>query len=272
MPLRPWFDTLRPYGIAWPGEETVASLREIWPEESGPLSGLGMPLRVTESGADQGAVAYELGIANSGQLPTRNNAHDWFNALMWLAYPQTKRALNRLQAEQAEQVSAGLTNSASGKGLTRTRIRDALTVLDENGAVFVTPCAEKVEALSQFRWRELFVRGRTDWVSTTSIFLIGHALLEKLEHPHLGVCAHAAVWLMPEIEWKQFCELGSSQRRARVDAWLACWLLEHLTTPQVLQPLPVLGVPGWWAANEDECFYNNTVVFRAGRSVRPRSK
>ena len=27
-------------------------------------------------------------------------------------------------------------------------------------------------------------------------------------------------------------------------------------------PLPVLGVPGWWAANEDPAFYGQTQVFR----------
>jgi hypothetical protein len=29
--------------------------------------------------------------------------------------------------------------------------------------------------------------------------------------------------------------------------------------------LPVLGVPGWWAANEDPAFYADSTVFRAPR-------
>jgi hypothetical protein len=30
-------------------------------------------------------------------------------------------------------------------------------------------------------------------------------------------------------------------------------------------PLPVLGVPHWWAANEDPMFYADAQVFRAPR-------
>ncbi|MFN7122209.1 MAG: DUF3025 domain-containing protein, partial [Hydrogenophaga sp.] len=30
-------------------------------------------------------------------------------------------------------------------------------------------------------------------------------------------------------------------------------------------PLPVLGVPGWWPANEDAGFYADASVFRAPR-------
>ena len=36
--------------------------------------------------------------------------------------------------------------------------------------------------------------------------------------------------------------------------------------PAELAPLPVLGVPGWWAANEAASFYDNRDYFRPGRS------
>jgi hypothetical protein len=29
--------------------------------------------------------------------------------------------------------------------------------------------------------------------------------------------------------------------------------------------LPLLGVPGWWAGNEEESFYDNAFYFRTGR-------
>jgi len=29
-------------------------------------------------------------------------------------------------------------------------------------------------------------------------------------------------------------------------------------------PLPVLGVPGWWPANDDLAFYDDPAVFRRG--------
>ena len=51
------------------------------------------------------------------------------------------------------------------------------------------------------------------------------------------------------------------------------------TTPAKLAlkpflPLPVLGVPGWWPANELPGFYDDRAVFRdvAGQAARPDRK
>ena len=43
---------------------------------------------------------YEAWIFQTGSVPTRDLAHDRLNAMMWLLYPQTKAALNRLQADE----------------------------------------------------------------------------------------------------------------------------------------------------------------------------
>lgn len=48
-------------------------------------------------------------------------------------------------------------------------------------------------------------------------------------------------------------------------------MVAHLT-PQALaakpfNPLPVLGVPGWWAENENFCFYDDSLVFRSARAA-----
>jgi len=40
---------------------------------------------------------------------------------------------------------------------------------------------------------------------------------------------------------------------------------ERFLAPQMLSPLPVLGVPGWWPENEREDFYDNERYFRRGR-------
>lgn len=39
--------------------------------------------------------------------------------------------------------------------------------------------------------------------------------------------------------------------------------------PKPFAPLPVLGVPGWWAANAEPGFYADPAVFRAPRSPTP---
>ena len=73
---------------------------------------------------DAGAAAYEAHIAATGRVPTRENAHDLFNALAWLAFPLTKAALNARQA--AELARDGVRGS-------RGPVRDAATLIDESG-------------------------------------------------------------------------------------------------------------------------------------------
>jgi len=50
---------------------------------------------------------------------------------------------------------------------------------------------------------------------------------------------------------------GAAQRLAQAAA---------LDSTRMLAPLPILGVPGWEAANERESFYDDASVFRPGRS------
>jgi hypothetical protein len=38
-----------------------------------------------------------------------------------------------------------------------------------------------------------------------------------------------------------------------------------LEAPAVLQPLPVLGIPGWWPRTVEEGFYSDVSYFRPGR-------
>ena len=42
-------------------------------------------------------------------------------------------------------------------------------------------------------------------------------------------------------------------------------VVPDIVTPRAFSPLPVLGVPGWWHANEDARFYDNAAYFREGR-------
>ena len=179
--------------------------------------------------------AYEAFIARTACVPTRDNLHDLFNGLVWLKFPQLKRRLNELQAQQLAQ---------QGVQSTRGAVRDALTLFDENAAVLQAP-EVLCQALRDRDWHALFVTHRDAWVDAC-LTLIGHALMEKLTQPRKAITAH--VWLIP-----QHCDLQAH-------------LLEVLT-PKLLAskphwPLPVLGVPGWWAANEVADFYDDEQVFR----------
>ena len=49
---------------------------------------------------------------------------------------------------------------------------------------------------------------------------------------------------------------------ADIDAWMAGDLSADKLAGKPFAHLPVLGVPGWWAANENPDFYADTSVFR----------
>lgn len=180
--------------------------------------------------------AYEAFIARTGCVPTRHNLHDFFNGLIWLSYPRTKRRLNALQAEQI---------ALLGTSGPRGPLRDALTLFDENAAVLQAP-EELIDALRRRDWRSLFVAKRSMW-ECARLVVFGHALMEKLMQPRKAITAH--VWIVEELS----------------DSALAASLSPERLAAKTFLPLPVLGVPGWWSANEDASFYDDVDVFRPAR-------
>jgi hypothetical protein len=190
-------------------------------------------LRFVDHSALPAGEPYESFIARTACVPARDNLHDLFNGLMWLSYPQTKRRLNALQAEQI---------ALHGTSGPRGALRDALTLFDENAAVLQAP-AKLVAALRQRDWRTLFIAQRSLWQSARLV-IFGHALMEKLMQPRKAITAH--VWVSEEL----------------TDGALASSLTHERLVTKVFLPLPVLGVPGWWKANEEPCFYDDADVFR----------
>ena len=199
------------------------------------------------------AEAYEAFIARTACVPTRDNLHDLFNGIAWLRFPALKRRLNELQAEQ---IAASL---AAGTSTQRGAVRDVLTVFDENAALWEAP-AILVQALSERDWRGLFVTHREAW-DRARLTLFGHALLEKLAQPRKAITAH--VWLMPD-EPPAGGGCKSPIGEQAITRFAASLTPARLATKPHL-PLPVLGVPGWWSANEQDGFYDDSDVFRPPR-------
>ncbi len=185
--------------------------------------------------------AYEDFIAATAQVPTREGLHDFFNALCWMHFPLAKKRLNRLQAHEI---------ARDGVGQVRGPVRDAATVFDENALLIQTSDALWT-SLSEHRWRHAFVDQRSAWAHTR-LWTFGHAALEKLVQPYKSITAH--LWRVPE-----------SVKPADMDAWLAQDLSVHKLSRKPFSPLPVLGVPGWWAANQAPNFYADASVFRPRR-------
>jgi len=190
-------------------------------------------------------MAYERYIFETGQVPTREGLHDFFNGLIWLHFPQSKRQLNRGQAAEIER---------SGVGPVRGAVRDALTVFDENAVLLQAP-QPLWQALQARQWRRLFIELRPLWAQARLV-LFGHALMEKLVAPSKAITGHVYDQPVP-------LELGTDL--PAWDAWLARRLAATDWARKPFVPLPVLGVPGWWAANEAPGFYEDAQVFRAPR-------
>jgi hypothetical protein len=185
---------------------------------------------------------YEHYIFNSGQCPTREGLHDFFNGLCWMRFAQTKKKINQLHA--AELAGAGAT-------AWRGPVRDALTVFDENAAFLLAP-QPLWDALIARDWRRLFIELRPLWPQA-QLVLFGHALLEKLVCPRKPITAHV------------YQAQAAIDSIAELDAWVAGDLSAAKLAGKPFTPLPVLGVPGWWPENEDFSFYDDVTVFRPRR-------
>jgi hypothetical protein len=240
---RPWLAPYRQLGAAVAaqladGADVAAALNHVAIASAVTLAGL--PLRFVPQAALDSNEPYETFIRRSGQVPTRDNLHDLFNGLAWLAFAPLKAQLNALHAAQI---------ARDGIGARRGAVRDALTLFDENGAWWAAP-ASLAEALRRRDWHALFVEHRALWQHARPT-LFGHALLEKLTRPRKAITAH--VWLLPESD-DPLAALSSQLEPQRMAA-------------RPYLPLPVLGVPLWWPANADSGFYGDESVFRPQRAA-----
>ncbi len=188
--------------------------------------------------------AYEDFIFKTGQVPTRDGLHDFFNGLCWHRFPLAKRRLNQLQAAEI---------ATQGVCATRGPVRDALTLFDENVVLMHAPDAVW-DALQARDWLTLFVDLREQW-QYVHLVLFGHALVEKLVTPYKSITAHV---------YRVANEVNPHDEAA-LDAWLVQDLQPSKLATKPYEPLPVLGVPGWWAANGERAFYEDTQVFRPKR-------
>jgi hypothetical protein len=194
--------------------------------------------------------AYEDFIFKTAQVPTRDGLHDFFNGLCWHRFPLAKRRLNQLQAAEIE---------AQGVRSTRGPVRDALTLFDENVVLMHAP--DEVWAALQARdWLKLFVDLRDQW-QQVHLVLFGHALVEKLVTPYKSITGHV---------YRVSNEVNPHDEAA-LDAWLVQDLQPAKLATKPYEPLPVLGIPGWCAANAERVFYEDVNVFRPKRETVPKT-
>lgn len=202
--------------------------------------------------------AYEHFIAQTAQIPTRNNFHDLLNGLIWLNFPRSKVAMNA--KHEAEIAQYGLGN-------TRTATRNALTLLDENGGIVVSCEQSVLKALQAFDWQGALWHQRQSWLQgDTKFFPTGHALLEKLMMPRKAITSHVLLCYVDKNWFRQTVE----QQRHALDGWLSQLIANTSLYPKMLQPLPIFGIPNFCQRQTPD-FYADTAVFRQ-RGTRPLVK
>ncbi|KIF81164.1 DUF3025 domain-containing protein [Noviherbaspirillum autotrophicum] len=220
-------------------------------EQIGLKNHRGLPIHFVPQASLPRGMAYEAFISATGGVPTRENLHDFFNALVWLTFPQIKVQLNALQA--AEIAKSNAIPAARGK------VRDAATIFDENAALLVVRDASMIEALRAHDWREVFIERRHEFGQRCDVWLFGHALMEKLVSPYKAITAHA--W--PVLAGDEYFGMPQRDKRVWIDGIVTDQLAGGCVTAG-FTPLPVLGLPGWWEG-QDQAFYADVSVFRPKR-------
>lgn len=205
--------------------------------------------------------AYEAHIGQYQKIPTRDNLHDWFGACIWQAFPKTKALLNAKHLHHIHH------NNSDNK---RNRVRDTITVFDENGAVLVVSDDDIGDniamALIRFDWQSCLIKHRAYWYHPTNtantkakVFIFGHALLEQLINPYKSLCSHTFIIKTNS----SFFNLPIDKQLVLLDNNLSIEMdrfLEDTVTPRQLNPLPILGVPYFWD-NDNPQFYDDPFVF-----------
>lgn len=237
----PWF-------LPWRASGEQVAARWLAGDSLAAALNLEAPAPVEFIGDDRlpAGTPYEQFVFEHRKCPTRENLHDFFNGLAWHRLPRTKSRLNEIQAGEI---------AAHGIGGRRGPVRDAVTLLDENGALLDAPAA-LWNALVDRDWHRAFVQLRPAW-SEARVWVVGHALLEKLASPRKDLTAH--VWCEP-------CPLASLEQ---ADEWLAARCQPERLAAKPFMPLPLMGIPGWDPANENFSFYDDSLVFRPRRTGHP---
>ena len=215
------------------------------------------PKFVDQASLDSGeARYYEQIIAQDGCIPTREDSwHDCFNACIWMQFPKTKHYLNALHVQDINNFGVH----------PRTARRNHVTHFDECGVVLAIPRQhinqgnEILQQLATHQWKQAMYHQRELWQSAIFPFVFGHANLEMMLNPFIGLTGKWLAVLVDE-NFENFTAFEQTQHLDRV-LLSRIQQLDDFIPARLMPPLPILGVPGWWS-QQTETFYGNTEYFR----------
>jgi hypothetical protein len=132
---------------------------------------------------------YDSSIVEAGVVPTRPGSwHDLLNALVWAAFPRSKRALHAAQLSMVRERLDPHTGRMEGA---RARAHDALALLDEGGAVVLLRGGGLPGDSSELSAR---VRDRS-----AAVLVFGHALYETMVYGGTHTTARAQVHTVHDL-------------------------------------------------------------------------
>lgn len=192
---------------------------------------------------------YEPRVYLKKELQTRTcNWHDFFNALIWLKFPQTKKMLNKIHYHQAIKRE---------KGSNRSTLENRVTQFDECGAIIISNNKKLLDLISKHQWQELFINQKKEFEKNINCIIFGHATFEKALNPYIGMTCHCIL-----LNSQTLLDQTKKGNYKEFDEELAnIWEKQIFATPDRLKALPLLGIPGYWS-KQDMDFYSNTQYFR----------
>ena len=227
------------------------SIYSEWPsvESYNQLIGLDV-YRLIDAATTPMAEQYETIIYKHLTIPTRaNNWHDFFNACTWATFFETKRALNKMQYQDAQ-----LTQTKK-----RTARQNLLAHFDEDGLIVVYQSEALLELLLNHAWQALFYENMDQLENQMQFYCFGHGLLEKCLAPYKGLTAKAILLAVDS----DFFDLSFSEQIKDIDQSVARLVQDdaRICDKYRLQPIPVLGIPGW-STQQSSQFYQDQQYFR----------
>lgn len=207
------------------------------------------------------AGGYEPHVAALRTVPTRPaNWHDFFNMAVWAHFPKLRWALNGLHVDR----NVGPVDPRNG----RAPAQNLAATFDESGIVVVGSERSLLQELRDLSFKRVFWERRAELLETTRFWIVGHGTLESLLAPHPGIASKGLLFHVPELP--QTAE-GWDALRFQLDARAASVVAGWRSFYSVLDPVPVLGIPGYWDNDAPE-FYDDVQHFRfERRATRPEA-
>ncbi|MEO8900759.1 MAG: DUF3025 domain-containing protein [Polyangiaceae bacterium] len=227
---------------AWPAPSRYHELAEQVPR----AEGVHMPRFVVANRDAQRAVGgYEQHVAQLNAVPTRlGDWHDFFNMAVWAHFPQLRWALNSLHVDP----NAGPIDPRNG----RAPAQNLAASFDESGILVLSTSPAVLDELRALRFKQAFWERRAEVLETTRFWVVGHGMLESLLNPRQGLVARGVFLHIPSLPMPQ----QSDELRFEIDARVAAAVHAWRSARPVLDPIPVLAIPGY-SDNESVGFYDD---------------